>query len=274
MLPISVVIPVKNEELNLPICLANLSSFSEIVIVDSLSSDGTKEIAKKYNCKIIDFNWDGCFPKKRNWVLRNIDLKNEWVLFLDADEQVTQNFITEITKLLANTSKSGYWIYYDNYFMGKRLRFGDKMRKLALFNKNAGEYEKIDEKLWSNLDMEVHEHPVLNGSTGIIQSPLIHRDYKNLEKYIERHNSYSTWEAKRYLNIKNNSSHNLTTRQRIKYGLLLLPFFPSFYFIASYFLKLGFLDGIEGYYIAKFKKHYFFQIQSKIKEFKRANIEL
>jgi glycosyltransferase involved in cell wall biosynthesis len=269
MLPISVVIPVKNEEINLPICLANLSVFSEILIVDSSSTDRTREIAKNFDCRLIDFKWDGQFPKKRNWVLRNVDLKNEWVLFLDADEQVTQDFITEITHVLSNTNKSGFWIYYDNYFMTKRLRYGDKMRKLALFNRNAGEYEKIDESLWTNLDMEVHEHPVLKGTIGVIKSPLVHRDYKNLEKYIERHNSYSTWEAKRYMSFKNKGSLNLTFRQKIKYGLLLFPFFPSFYFIASYIFKLGFLDGLEGYYIAKFKKHYFFQIQSKIREYNR-----
>jgi hypothetical protein len=89
-----------------------------------------------------------------------------------------------------------------------------------------------------------------------------------LAKYIERHNAYSTWEAKRYFQLKKDTSAKLTLRQKIKYGLLETGFLPYFYFIGAYFFKLGFLDGVEGYYFAQYKKQYFFQIQTKIKELK------
>ncbi|WP_332912868.1 hypothetical protein [Algoriphagus boritolerans] len=119
--------------------------------------------------------------------------------------------------------------------MGKKLRFGDKMTKLSLFRKGAGEYEQIEEDSWSYLDMEVHEHPILKGKIGVLKSPLIHNDYKGLEKYIERHNAYSTWEAKRYLQLKRDRKVNLTFRQKLKYGLLETGFLPYFYFIGAYF---------------------------------------
>jgi hypothetical protein len=143
------------------------------------------------------------------------------------------------------------------------------MRKVPLFRKGAGEFEKIDEDSWSKLDMEVHEHPIINGLTGTIKSHVIHNDYKGLEQYIDRHNAYSSWEAKRYLQLKNNGFTNLTSRQKLKYQLLKTGFLPLFYFTGAYFLKLGFLDGKAGYYLAKYKANYFFQIQTKIKELEK-----
>ena len=82
MLPVTVVIPVKNEALNLPRCLGRLAEFEHIVVVDSGSSDTTCEIAERAGAEVLQFNWDGRFPKKRNGVLRNYTFKTEWVLFL------------------------------------------------------------------------------------------------------------------------------------------------------------------------------------------------
>ena len=93
MLPVTVVIPVRNEERNLPGCLRALGKdFSEIVVVDSGSTDRTREIAEDGGAVVLDFNWDGKFPKKRNWALRHHEFQTPWVLFLDADEQVTPDF--------------------------------------------------------------------------------------------------------------------------------------------------------------------------------------
>lgn len=265
-IPVSVLVSVKNEEKNLPSCLSLLSGFDEVFVVDSGSTDRTPEIVKDFGYSLVNFEWDGKFPKKRNWALRNLSFRNEWILFLDADEQVTPEFLKEVLSKIQNTDDVGFLISYHNFFMGKKLRFGDKMTKLALFRKDAGEYEQIEEDSWSHLDMEVHEHPVLKGKVGVLNSPINHNDYKGIEKYIERHNAYSTWEANRYLQLKNKKQTNLTFRQKIKYGLLETGLLPYIYFIGAYFFKLGFLDGKEGYYLAQYKKQYFFQIQTKIKE--------
>ena len=271
-IPISVIVSVKNEEINLTQCLDKLEHFSEVIVVDSMSTDKTPEIVHKFGYKLINFKWDGKFPKKRNWTLRNIDLKNNWVLFLDADEFLTDPFINEISKKILSTKHVGFWINYNNFFMGKEIKYGDKMKKLALFNKCFGEYEKIDEDSWSHLDMEIHEHPILEGSIGKISAPIIHKDFKGLDHYIQRHNAYSSWEAHRFLKLKEKSGIiNLNKRQIIKYTLLQTGCLPFIYFFVSFFLKLGFLDGFEGYSLAKFKSNYFFQIQSKVIELKNKN---
>lgn len=103
-LPITVVIPAKNEASNLPRCLKALDdSFEDVVVVDSGSTDQTQEIARSFQAGVLDFQWDGKFPKKRNWVLRNYGFKTPWVLFLDADECVTPTFIQELSNRLPNS---------------------------------------------------------------------------------------------------------------------------------------------------------------------------
>lgn len=266
---ISIVIPVKNEEKNLPRCLDLLKGFSEIIVVDSGSTDSTKEIAEKWGARFINFEWNGKFPKKRNWVLRNERLKNDWVLFLDADELPSKEFIEEIKERVGREDYDGYWITFINYFMGNQLKHGDKFRKLPLFKVGKGEYEKIEEDSWSHLDMEIHEHPIIEGNVGSIKAPIIHNDYRGLEHYIQKHNAYSSWEARRYLKLKEEGFDQLNKRQRLKYKLIEMGLMSTAYFIGSFFLKAGFLDGRTGYDFARFKANYFLQIQSKIKEFQK-----
>lgn len=267
-IPLTVIISVKNEELNLPGCLEKLKRFAQIIVVDSGSSDGTLSIATAMGAEVLQFNWDGKFPKKRNWALQNASLLHEWVLFLDADEFVTEDFVNEVEIKTQNPNYNGYIIQFENYFMGRKLRYGYGFRKSALFKKSKGAYEKVEEDLWSHLDMEVHEHPIIEGKVGVINAKVIHKDFKNLEHYIAKHNAYSTWEAQRYLQLKQSKNSQLSLNQKIKYGLLNTGFLPAVYFVGAYFLKLGFLDGKEGFYLARFKSHYFFQIQTKIYSFK------
>lgn len=268
MIPVSVVIPVKDEERNLPLCLQRLKRFSEVLVVDSGSTDATREIAENCGAKVIDFRWDGKFPKKRNWVLRNIRLANEWVLFLDADEYVSDAFVEEVGRVIASGDKCGFWITYHNHFMGRMLKHGDPMRKLALFRVGKGEYERIEEDSWSHLDMEVHEHPVIDGPVGQISVPVEHRDYKDFEAYIKRHNAYSSWEARRYLALRRSGFEGLTKRQRVKYRFMDSWLLGPCYFVGAYFARLGFLDGKAGWLLAVNKMVYFLQIKCKIDELK------
>ncbi len=268
-IPITVVIPVKNEEINLPHCLKQLIEFAQVIVVDSNSTDHTLTIARQFDTEIYIFNWNGKFPKKRNWALRNIEVNNDWILFLDADEYLTDEFKEELAEKIKDPHINGFWVTYDNYFMGKKLHYGDKMKKLPLFRKGKGEYEKIEEEFWSHLDMEVHEHPIIDGYIGKMRNSIIHNDYKGLEHYINRHNAYSSWEAKRYLQLKNSESSPLNLRQKIKYKLIKSGILPIIYFFGSYILNCGFLDGKQGYYFARYKGNYFFQIQTKIIEFSR-----
>lgn len=275
MLPISICIPVRNEEKNLPACLASLAGhFDDIVVVDSGSSDDTLKIASEAGVTILDFKWNGIFPKKRNWALRNHTFKHPWILFLDADERTTPAFLGELEGKL-DSGVNGFWLKYDNWFMGRKLLQGDTMRKLALFKIGHGEYEKFPEDHWSHLDMEIHEHPVLDGPTGEIQALLEHHDFRGLESYIAKHNEYSTWESKRFqwLHSAEASAQDwaaLNSRQRFKYRHLNNWWLGSFYFLISYVQKKGFLDGAEGFRFAKMKKRYFEEIRLKIIEARSA----
>ena len=146
-------------------------------------------------------------------------IRNEWVLFLDADEFVTDAFLEQLKKTIADTDCVGFWLYYTNDFMGKVLKHGAAMPKLPLFRNGAGEYEFIDEKAWSHLDMEIHEHPILQGKIGEIREPIIHREFRGLTHYIQKHNEYSSWEANRYLKMTDRTGE-LTFRQKVKYALI------------------------------------------------------
>ena len=182
-MPVTVVIPVTNEERNLSDCLAQLAGFSQIVVVDSNSVDATREIAQDQGAEVINFEWDGKFPKKRNCYLRNHTPSTPWVQFLDADEFISPEFKRELADVLPNTGHAGFWLTYHNQIMNRYLRHGDVFTKLALFRVGSGEYERISEDQWSKLDMEVHEHPILSGTTGRIHSPIRHRDFKELDAY-------------------------------------------------------------------------------------------
>ncbi len=268
-LPVTVVIPVLNEELNLPACLEALGdSFEKVLIVDSGSSDRTCEIAEQAGVEVLQFKWDGKYPKKRNWTLENYRFSTEWVFFLDADERVTPELICELHDTLPKTPHAGFRISFTNWFMGRPLHHGDVFRKLPLFRVGAGAYEKFPENGWSRLDMEVHEHPVLNGTVGELRARIEHNDFRSLEHYFKKHEEYADWEANRFRWLKSagqNEWDQLTARQRSKYSMLNKPGLGLIYFCAAYFLKLGFLDGRAGFELARAKCRYFNRIRDRVR---------
>lgn len=271
---VTVVIPAKNEASNLTRCIEVASLLGPVLVVDSGSTDATQSIAVSLGADVLQFRWNGKFPKKRNWTLRNYKFKTEWVLFLDADEFVSPAFIEEVQAAIQLTEHVGFWLNFSNHFMGKKLRGGDVFRKLALFRVGAGEYEKIEENNWSHLDMEVHEHPVLKGSIGEIYTPIEHNDFRGLKHYIAKHNEYSSWESMRYIRLIGRGDcpqssaewQGLTDRQKKKYSNLAKWWFAPAYFIVSYFLKRGFIDGVVGFHFSLLKAIYFYQIRLKIRE--------
>lgn len=269
-LDLTIVIPVRNEETNLPNCLAAIGRdlARRVVVVDSGSTDQTCQIARTWGAEVVDFHWNGLFPKKRNWYLRNHRPDTRWVMFLDADEYLTPAFTTELRQALSRTDKAGYWLSYTVYFMGKRLKGGYPLRKLALFRVGAGEYERIDEDQWSRLDMEVHEHPVLDGEVGILYSKIDHQDFRGVSHYVTKHNEYASWEAERFMKAtaEGQVHGTWTWKQRLKYRLMRSPLIGPAYFFGSFFLMGGFRDGARGLAFAILKMAYFTQVFCKIQE--------
>ncbi len=271
-LDLTIAIPARNEERNLPGCLAAIGpDFARnVVLLDSQSTDGTAQIARGWGAAVLDFRWNGEFPKKRNWFLRNYRPATKWVLFLDADEYLTPEFKRALSLALASDEHVGYWLNYTVYFLGAELRGGYPLRKLALFRVGTGEYERIDEKAWSHLDMEVHEHPVLVGKLGTIPAKIDHQDFRGVSHYLAKHNEYSSWEAARFLSRTADVAEraNWTKNQRIKYHLLRTPLIGIVYFLGSYFLMGGWRDGGRGLAFSILKMAYFTQVYCKICESK------
>lgn len=269
LLPITVVIPVKNEEANLDRCLKRLSRFAAVTVIDSSSTDRTREIAQAHGAKLLNFKWDGRYPKKRNWFLINHAPSTPWVLFLDADEFVDDAFCNEVSLAIAADRYDGFWLNYTNYFLGRRLKFGVRQRKLALFRGGKALYEKVNEELWSTLDMEIHEHPIIEGRIGEVRAPIEHNDFRGIEKFLDRHRAYAGWEAHRALGLSREGSKTisqLTHRQRFKYTYLQKSWYPIFYFCYAYFIRFGLMDGAAGFQYAFYKAWYFLTIRLLIRE--------
>lgn len=291
---LTIVIPVKNEEKNLPACLENVKDFKHVVLVDSGSTDRTREIfdgfrfqvsssgekvsgSRFQGWEIVDFKWDGKFPKKRNWVLRNYRFKTPWVMFLDADERMTDAWKREAERMLGERDEDvastgervDAWICsYDNWFMGRMLRHGDVMQKTAILRVGKGEYEKIDEDNWSSLDMEIHEHLQVEGKIGTIRAHLEHHDKRSFESHVAKHREYAKWEANRYRQLMNHPERwdALSPRQKVKYRNLTKWWLAPAYFVVCYFRKLGFLDGSAGLRFALFKAWYFALVRKQLRE--------
>jgi glycosyltransferase involved in cell wall biosynthesis len=139
-IPVSVLIPAKNEELNLATCLTSLKNADEIFVVDSYSTDKTVEIAESYGVKVVQFNFSDGWPKKKNWSLENLPFRNEWVLIVDCDERITPELWQEITTAIHNNECDGYYINRKVFFLGKWIRYGGKYPdwNLRLFKHQKG----------------------------------------------------------------------------------------------------------------------------------------
>lgn len=260
---ISVIIPIKEDSANLKELLENLGhyGFQDLHVVDSVENRKNRNTCKQNNARYTLFNWDGNFPKKRNWYLEN-NILREWVLFLDSDERITEDFYKELLDI-NESCYDGFYVKYNNTFLGRRLKYGDVMTKIPLFRKHI-RFEKIEESGWSAFDMEIHEHPIIDSPrVGVIKSRIEHLERTSIEKYLTKHNNYSNWESRRL--GSQSSLRDLRLRTRVKYLLLRSWLSGPLYFFYSYIFKLGFLDGRPGFYLAKLKAQYFFWIRLKYK---------
>jgi glycosyltransferase involved in cell wall biosynthesis len=282
LMPVSVIVPVLNEERNLAECLRSVAWADEVFVVDSHSKDRTPELARELGANIVQFDYSPGGPRKKNWSLDNLPLRNEWVLLLDADERITPELFAEIEKEFAAGPKhDGYYLNRKQIFLGKWLRHGGNYPSwnLRLLKRNAGRYERLNtEDLQSAGDVEVHEHIILaQGSACYLQEPMLHLDYKGLHEFIDRHNRYSTWDAKMraHLLAGDDVSSSIPARllgapverkRWLKRLWVRLPCRPLLRFLYMYVVRLGFLDGRAGFVYAILKAVQEFHISAKIYE--------
>lgn len=280
--PVSVLIPVKNEKANIEACIKTVQWADEIVVVDSNSTDGTIALAEALGAKVVQFNWDGKFPKKKNWALANVPWRNEWVLILDADEHILPELAEEIEREIKNPKADGYYINRRFMFMGGWLRHCGYYPSwnLRLFRHAIGRYERLEVAGDTRSgDNEVHEHVLLEGNrVAYLKHDMLHYAYPAIDVWVEKHNRYSNWEA-RVLNelhaeqaggkLKASPFGNPLERKRwIKRVANRLPFRPTLRFIYHYIIKKGFLDGYRGLVFCRLLAMYEFLSIAKAAEMK------
>jgi glycosyltransferase involved in cell wall biosynthesis len=249
--PVSVLIPTYNEELNLPDCLRSVAGWAgDIWVVDSFSRDRTVEIAREFGAEVVQHAYEGPAAQK-NWALDNIEFKNEWVLILDADERMSPELCAEVAEIIAGGGNG-----YDGFYLNRRFIFYGRWIKhcgwypswnLRLFRHRLGRYE----------DREIHEHVILDGRVGRCEHDLLHEDLRDMTFWIEKHNRYSTHEAREIDRLSRGEKRSTVPPSFWRGGVerkrfikeRVWPYVPGkalAFFFYLYLFRLGFLDGRQG----------------------------
>jgi glycosyltransferase involved in cell wall biosynthesis len=277
-IPVTFVIPTRNEERNLRSTVLMIKDWAgQIVVFDSFSDDDTLEIAQEFGLQIAQRKFDN-FSDHKNWALDNLPISNQWVFFLDADERISPELRDEIGRVVCKeTGKDGYYVARKNFFMGQWVKHAGMYPdwQLRLFRHGKGRYE----------ERIVHEHIVLDGAAGYLTHPLVHNDFKGLERWFERHNRYTSMEAievRRVLvgdsfrRIRATLFSRGPERTRIvkEFAYRYLPFRALFVFVWMYFFRGGFLDGRIGFRYCMLKSFVDYQISLKLIELQSVSTDL
>lgn len=268
---ISIIILTKNEESDLPTCLTSVKWSDDVHILDSGSTDETLEIAKTYGAKV----WSNAFEsfgKQRNFALDHISTQHDWILFLDADEVVTDEFRQSLL-LAAQTapdSVAGFYCCWKLMLDGRWLKYCDNFPKwqFRVLRKNRARF--------TDFGHGQKESQVM-GDIGYISEPYLHFGFsKGWTQWIDRHNKYSGKEAAARLYqcppFKDVVARHASTRNlALKSWLSKFPGWPLLRFLQAYILNLGFLEGVPGLIYCINNAYYEFMIQIKMREFRAKN---
>jgi len=269
----SVFIQTLNEEKNLPRCLDSLKWSDDIVVLDSISSDRTEEIAKSYGARFFQRPYDGR-ANNQNWAVNNIKFKHEWVWYVDADEVTPPELAEEILRITSDETRKEvcYFVHRNNMFMGRPLKHCCR---------------EIIARLWkpSCMSWERGANPIanINGESGFLKNRFDHYFFsKGFADWINRHNKYSTYESIETLKAlgENNfkiselfSSNPVIRRNAQKQLSYRLPCRPLFRFLHMYVWCGGFLDGKPGLIYSTLISIYEYFIVLKIKELKAKEVD-
>lgn len=241
---ISAIILARNEEKKIGQTIKSLSFCDEVIVIDDESSDKTIEKANAAGAKVVEHSKKDEFAGQRNWAMEQA--KNDWVLFVDADEEVTENLKEEIKKIKLDTNVVAYSIPRKDFFWETELKFGEtrKARELGivrLIRKGGG--------VWIGA---VHETFISTGAVKKLNGYLNHNSHESLSSFIEDVNVYSSIRAEELAKIGK------------KFSLLELILFPFFKFIYTYFILGGFLDGAAGFVYSFVMSFHSFLVRAKL----------
>ena len=231
---LSLTIATKNESENIEKCISSAPFVDEIIVVDDCSTDDTVQAARGLGAKVMTRESKGSFHENKNLAIQ--EAKGDWILSLDADEFVTEELALSITKALSAPAFDGYLVDRHNYFLGRWIRgcgwYPDYI--LRLFRKGKARWP-----------LEIHDVPKLpqgNAHAGMLEGPLIHFSYKNLDQYFDKFNRYTS-----RLSVEYTQKQVSMRGFHVPVNLLLRP---SYWFLQKYLLKAGFRDGLPGFFIS------------------------
>ena len=225
---ISISIITKNEKNNIKRCLESVKWADEVIIIDSGSTDATLAICQTYNCKIIETEWLGFGLTKQIGVNA---ATNDWVLSIDADEEVTNKLKNKILELIQSTTFHAFNIKRVSYYLKKRIKYSGWQTDypLRLFNKKYGNFNNAS----------VHESVIMDSkNTSTIQELMYHYPYQSINGHISKINLYTQLGAEKLFD----KGKKTTLIYAVLSGIIK--------FIKMYVVKKGFLDGKEGFILA------------------------
>jgi len=254
MIDLTTIILTFNEEVHIARAINNVKGWcKEVFVLDSGSTDKTIEIAKSLGAKVFYRKFDN-YANQRNYAIKELPVETEWILFLDADEYLTEELKEEIKQVLPRTNKDGFYMKRRFYFFGRWIKHGGYYPTwlLRLFKKEKGIVKR-----------GINEHVEVNGKIGFLNNDFIDENLKGITHWIEKHNRYATFEAlelikyqeRRRKGKKDEFAKFFGTQAQRKrwireniWNPLMPPLIrPFIYFFYRYFLRLGFLDGKEGF---------------------------
>lgn len=245
-----------------------------MLVVDSCSSDATEEVARDLGADVVPFEWNGAYPKKKQW---SIDYAVEhfdprWIMLLDADERVTKqaaSFLQSVAHAESTSTVVAYRFAIEYRFGGGQNTHGFQARKIALFRPEQVHFAPQDDlDLPNGWEVEGHYQPVVDGEVATAPVPLVHDDEDHLHDWFHRHNRYSDWEAHlrfRRARVEEDATSLRTTKRLFER----LPFQGVVAFAHSYVFKRGFLDGSAGFDFAVARGVYYWLSAAKLRELRR-----
>lgn len=269
--PVSVVILTLNEEVNIGRCLDSLAWCDDVVVLDSFSTDNTREIAREKGARVVERAFDN-YANQRNHALREIDYSNDWLLMLDADEAVPGDMVEEMASVLTGGGDDVtlYRMRRKDYFMGAWLKHSTNYSSLWF-----GRLMRLG-RVW--VEREINEEYHTDGLTRDLRSALVHYPFnKGLSAWVDKHNRYSSMEAE--LLVRGGGyewklrelfdTDPVTRRKALKALIYSMPGRPLVMFMGRYFVAGGILDGRAGMMFCLLKTWYEYLIDCKVKELRR-----
>ena len=261
---VTVIIPARDEALHIARCVDSVRPLGRVIIVDSGSTDGTREIAASHGAEVVEHAWEGHAAQK-NWALAHLDIATDWVLLVDADEYLLDATVAEIRQAVTREDVAGFYLARRYIFLGKELKhawwYPDY--QLRLFRRAGARCE----------DVQVHEHMIVHGPVEPLRAPLMHENLKGLSAFVARHNRYSDLEAAEIASPAANRKRGSFTgswaerRRALKDRVWFrIPMRPVVRFCWLYFVKRGFLDGRRGLLFCYLIAMYDFLIDVKLME--------